>query len=102
MFSHFLCLKTAKITSERIHLSYTWALNACHLTHVKIVLKLLDVDDGFLSLMDDNGDTKDDVRLPEGDLGKKMLEQREEGVYITILTAVGEEAAVGIKNQKAD
>lgn len=29
-------------------------------------------DDGFLSLMDDNGDTKDDVRVPEGEVGDKI------------------------------
>jgi translation initiation factor 5A len=29
-------------------------------------------DDGFLSLMSDDGDTKDDVRVPEGELGDKI------------------------------
>lgn len=29
-------------------------------------------DDGFLSLMDDNGSTKDDVKLPEGDVGDRI------------------------------
>lgn len=58
---------------------------------------MIHVDDGFMSLMDDNGETKDDVRLPEGELGKKIEEQVEEGILVTILTAMGEEAAVGIK-----
>ena len=47
--------------------------------------------------MDDNGETKDDVKLPEGDLGKKIMDQVEDGILVTILTAIGEEAAVGIK-----
>ena len=29
-------------------------------------------DDGFLSLMNDNGDTKDDVKLPEGEVGERI------------------------------
>ena len=33
----------------------------------------LDVtDDGFLSLMSDNGDTKDDVKVPDGEVGDKV------------------------------
>lgn len=35
--------------------------------------QLLDVsDDGFLSLMADDGDTKDDVRMPDGEIGDKI------------------------------
>jgi translation initiation factor 5A len=35
--------------------------------------QLLDVsDDGFLNLMDDNGDTKDDVKIPDGEVGDKI------------------------------
>ena len=29
-------------------------------------------DDGFLSLMTDSGDTKDDVKVPEGEVGEKI------------------------------
>ena len=33
----------------------------------------LDVsDDGFLSLMADDGETKDDVKVPDGDVGDKI------------------------------
>jgi hypothetical protein len=33
----------------------------------------LDVsDDGFLSLMADDGETKDDVKIPEGEVGEKI------------------------------
>jgi hypothetical protein len=33
----------------------------------------LDVsDDGFLSLMADDGETKDDVKVPEGEVGEKI------------------------------
>lgn len=29
-------------------------------------------DDDFLSLMNEEGDTKDDVRMPEGEIGEKI------------------------------
>lgn len=33
----------------------------------------LDVsDDGFLSLMSEDGETKDDVKVPEGEIGEKI------------------------------
>ena len=33
----------------------------------------LDVsEDNFLSLMSDNGDTKDDVKVPDGEVGEKI------------------------------
>lgn len=29
-------------------------------------------DDGYLSLMSDDGDTKDDVKVPDGEVGEKI------------------------------
>lgn len=35
--------------------------------------QLLDVDsDGFLSLMNDDGSTKDDLKIPEGEIGDEI------------------------------
>lgn len=61
--------------------------------------QLLDIDDGFLSLMTSEGDTKDDVKLPENDLGKKIEAEFEEGkdLIVTILSSMGEEACVDSK-----
>ncbi|KAG7194680.1 Eukaryotic translation initiation factor 5A [Scheffersomyces spartinae] len=61
--------------------------------------QLLDIDDGYLSLMTQDGDTKDDVKLPEGELGEKIQADFDEGkdLLVTILTAMGEEAAVSQK-----
>lgn len=63
--------------------------------------QLLDIsDDGFLSLMDENGDTKDDVKAPEGELGdriNRMFRDEEKDLNVTILTAMGEEAAIDAK-----
>jgi translation initiation factor 5A len=36
------------------------------------VLQLDITDDGFLSLMSDDGTTKDDVKMPEGEVGEKI------------------------------
>ncbi|EPS27905.1 hypothetical protein PDE_02849 [Penicillium oxalicum 114-2] len=62
---------------------------------------LLDItDDGFLSLMKDDGDTKDDVKLPEGDVGAritKMFREEDKEVNVIIQTAMGEEAAIEAK-----
>eukprot|EP00795_Rhopilema_esculentum_P007224 gene7224-12907_t len=56
-------------------------------------------DDGYLSLMDDNGDQKEDVRVPENDCGKEIQSKFDlgESILVTILTSMGEEAAVGTK-----
>jgi len=66
------------------------------------VFQLCDVsDDGFLSLMDDQGEIRDDVKVPEGDLGKEIQEKAKDTdnqFLVTILSALGEEAAIAIKN----
>ncbi len=37
-------------------------------------LSKLDIsDDGYLSLMSDDGDTKDDVKMPDGEIGEKII-----------------------------
>jgi len=60
---------------------------------------LINIDDGFLSLMNSDGSTKDDVKLPEGDLGDKLSAEFDEGkeLLVTVLTAMGEEAAITFK-----
>lgn len=47
--------------------------------------QLLDVaDDGFLSLMDDAGNTRDDLKLPEGDVGNEIRAAIDEGKDILV------------------
>jgi translation initiation factor 5A len=62
---------------------------------------LLDIDeeDGFLSLMTPAGETKEDVKMPEGELGQKMKADFDEGkdLLVTIMSAMGEEMAVSYK-----
>ncbi|KAL3495362.1 translation protein SH3-like domain-containing protein [Aspergillus germanicus] len=63
--------------------------------------QLLDVtDDGFLSLMDDNGGTKDDVKVPDGDVGdriNKMFTEEGKDCNVVILTAMGEQSCMEVK-----
>merc|ERR1712029_419191 len=63
--------------------------------------QLVDVsDDGFLNLLTDSGDEKNDVKVPEGDVGdkiKKLFTEEEKDVNVIVLTAMGEEAAIDAK-----
>ncbi|KAL6940024.1 translation initiation factor eIF5A [Hanseniaspora vineae] len=62
--------------------------------------QLLDIDDGFLSLMTMDGETKDDVRAPEGELGDNLQAAFDEArdINVTIISAMGEEAAISFKD----
>ncbi|RKO98056.1 hypothetical protein CXG81DRAFT_23555 [Caulochytrium protostelioides] len=61
---------------------------------------LLDIDDGFLSLMNPDGTTKDDVKLPEGEMGDKIEEDFNEGkeLLVTIVASMGEEMCLSVKD----
>lgn len=49
--------------------------------------------------MDDSGETKHDLKVPEGDLGKEISEKHKNGesFVVTVLSACGEEMIVGTK-----
>ncbi|KDN35115.1 Eukaryotic translation initiation factor 5A, partial [Rhizoctonia solani AG-8 WAC10335] len=59
----------------------------------------VNVDDGFLNLMTPDGTPKDDVRVPDGDLGKQIQADFDDGkeLIITVCAAMGEEHALGCK-----
>ena len=59
----------------------------------------VNIDDGFLNLMSTDGTSKDDVRVPEGDLGKQIQGDFDEGkdLLVTIVSAMGEEQAISYK-----
>jgi len=63
--------------------------------------QLLDVtDDDFLSLMSDDGTTKDDVKIPDGEIGekiKKLFQEEAKDTNVIVLTAMGEETAIDAK-----
>ncbi|KAL1742083.1 translation protein SH3-like domain-containing protein [Schizophyllum fasciatum] len=61
--------------------------------------QLVNIDEGFLNLMTADGTPKDDVKVPEGDLGKEIEGAFEDGkdVLVTIVSAMGEEQAISWK-----
>jgi translation initiation factor 5A len=61
----------------------------------------IDIDDGFLNLMTSEGSTKDDVKLPEGELGDKIRADFDDGkeVYVSITKAMNEEACLSYRVQ---
>jgi len=66
-------------------------------------LQLVDIDGDYLSLMDDSGDTRDDIKVPEDDLGAEIRERfgNDEGLIISVLSAMDEEVCVAVKHQTA-
>jgi len=61
--------------------------------------QLVNIDEGFLNLMTQEGVSKDDVRVPEGDLGKDIQTGFDDGkdLLVTIISAMGEEQAISYK-----
>merc|ERR1712189_42622 len=96
--------KTGKHGHAKVHLV---ALDICPSTHNMNVpnvtrkdYQFIQVDDNFVTMMDnDTGDQKEDLKLPDDDIGKEILEKEEKGqdFLVTVLTACGEEKIVGTK-----
>lgn len=61
--------------------------------------QLIDIDDGYLNLMTGDGTPKDDVKVPEGDLGKQIDDAFKDGkeLLVTIVASMGEEQALSFK-----
>ncbi len=49
--------------------------------------------------MTQDGTAKDDVKVPEGELGKQIQDSFDEGgdLLVTIVSAMGEEQAISVK-----
>jgi len=63
--------------------------------------QLIGMDDDFLSLMDDSGDTRDDLKCPaeDVDVGKEVRDAiaNEADILVTVLSACGEECVIATK-----
>lgn len=58
--------------------------------------------EGFVALMDDEGNIREDLKLPEGELGEKIKEDFEEGKDLTVavLSAMGTDQIMDVKVDK--
>lgn len=54
-------------------------------------------DDGYLSLMSDNGDLREDLKVPEGEVGAQLRADYDAGkdILCTVLKSCGEEVSIG-------
>ncbi len=61
--------------------------------------QLVNIDDGFLNLMTQDGASKDDVKVPEGEIGEQIQAAFDDGkdLLVTIVGAMGEEHALSYK-----
>ena len=68
----------------KINVGFAW-LNGCTFK--------VNIDDGFLNLMTPDGTSKDDVKVPEGDIGTQISSGFDDGkdLLVTIVSAMGEE-----------
>jgi len=67
--------------------------------------QLCSIDDDFLSLMDDNGEQREDLRVPDGDLGQEIRDKLKSGddqFSVTVLKAMDDEAVIAVKLFKSD
>jgi hypothetical protein len=46
--------------------------------------QLTDIDDGFLVLMNDNGDLREDLKIPDGDLGVQLKSEYDGGKELLV------------------
>lgn len=72
----------------------------------RIDFQLIDIsDDGFVSLMTDKGETRDDLKLPtDVELSQKIKDEfakEDNTVLVTVISAVNEESIIACKNAAA-
>ncbi|KAG2219115.1 hypothetical protein INT45_009782 [Circinella minor] len=60
---------------------------------------LINIEDGFLSLMLDDGSTKEDVKVPDNEIGEQIQSDFDEGkeLLVTVVSAMNEEHALTFK-----
>jgi len=65
--------------------------------------QLIGVNDDFLSLMDDTGDMREDLKCPEDAIGEeiKAAIEKDADILVTVLAACGEECVIATKANTA-
>ena len=89
---------------------YETICQATHNMYVPVVTRkeftLTDItDEDFTCLMDDSGDIREDLRVPEGDIGRQIKADfaDDKEVVVTVMAAMGEEHILAARiNANAD
>jgi len=65
---------------------------------------LLDIEDNFASLMNESGEVRSDLRVPEGELGQKIRADFAAGteLIVTVLKCLNEECIITVKSSTAN
>lgn len=78
-----------------------------HNTNVPIVKRqdyqLIDIEDDYCSFMLEDGSTKDDLKLPEGELGsdiQKALDLGEDDIFCNVVSAMGIDQIMSFSTKK--
>jgi len=60
---------------------------------------LVNIDEDFMNLMTSEGSPKDDVKVPDGEIGDQIREGFEDGkeLIVTVVSSMGEEHALAVK-----
>merc|ERR1711939_700610 len=76
----------------------THNMNVPNVTRKDYVFSMID-DDGYVTLMEDDGEQKEDLKVPDDDVGVEMRDkfEKDEQFLVTVLSACGEERIVGTK-----
>ena len=109
-------MEVPNVTRREYQLVRPHMLRERHIHPANSFSQLDITDDGFLSLMSEDGTTKDDVKAPEGEVGEKINrlfreEEKDTSEYkanlqktawltttdVIVLTAMGEEVAMDAK-----
>ena len=107
--------KTGKHGHAKVHLvgldiftgkKYEDICPSTHNMEVPVVKRfeyqLLDVNsDGYCSVLLDNGETREDLQVPEGELGEQLREAFENAgkkdIFVTVKTAMGTDGIISFK-----
>lgn len=71
-------------------------------TLIQSTFDLLDIDDGYLTLMGDDGETREDLKLPDNEIGQKIkqLFEADEELCVSVLSwGTSEDAVMSYKIQ---
>jgi len=61
---------------------------------------LVDINDEFCSLMDDSGDIREDIKVPDNEVGEEVKQKfaDEQNFLVTVLVSMGIECIIATKN----